>query len=182
VLTFTKNTRFPISGKIVLPLLLACVYTFPGVVEAGEDPIPEYSKAYDPARDPFKDGNNALQFAVQTDRRVLIEVGGAWCPYCLNLDRFIAETPIVRDTLYKNFVVLKINVSEKNENREFLAGLPRTWGYPHIFIADSDGTILHSKDTVQLLHEGRYSPEKFVTYLNFWALANQTDDEKEPAR
>ena len=136
--------------------------------------VPEYSKSFDPTRDPFVDGENALQYARQSNRRVLIELGGDWCSYCTRLDRFIATSHVVKDMLHKNFVVLKINVSDKNDNKEFRKGLPRTFGYPHIFIADKDGSILYSKDTTQLLEKGQYSQARFIEFLRQWRTP--TDD------
>jgi thioredoxin-related protein len=130
--------------------------------------VPAYSKSFDPKRDPFVDGENALQYARHSKRRVLIELGGDWCTYCLQLDSFIATSRIVKDMLHKNFVVLKINVSDENDNKEFRKGLPRTFGFPHIFIADSDGSILYSKDTTQLREEGQYSQARFVEFLQEW--------------
>ncbi len=179
--TFATNRGFAFLHKIALPLLLTCIFGFHGIAEANDGPLPEYSTIYDPARDPFKDGEHALQMAAKTDRRVLMEVGGSWCAYCLKLDRFIAETPLVHDTLHSHFVLLKINVSEENDNRDFLAGLPETRGYPHFFIADSDGSILHSRDTIHLLQEGQYSAEKFVAFLNFWAEEKQMNAGKRPS-
>ncbi len=90
----------------------------------------------------------------------------------MKLDRFIATTPAVKELLYRNFVVLKINVSDENDNREFRQGLPVTFGYPHIFIADSKGSILYSKDTTQLLEQGSYSAARFIEFLRQWATTS----------
>ncbi len=109
-----------------------------------------------------------MQYARQSNRRVLIELGGDWCSYCIRLDRFIAATRVVKDMLHKNFVVLKINVSDDNDNSEFRKGLPSTFGFPHIFIADKDGSILYSKDTTQLLQDGQYSQVLFMEFLQQW--------------
>ena len=48
--------------------------------------LPAYSQGYDPARDPFSDGRAALRLAMETRRKVLIEVGGDWCSWCHVLD------------------------------------------------------------------------------------------------
>lgn len=70
--------------------------------------------------------------------------------------------------MYRKFVVLKVNVSDENDNRAFRQGLPLTHGYPHIFVADSQGNILHSKDTTQLLVNGEYSRARFIEFLQRW--------------
>src|SRR5216117_1030443 len=48
---------------------------------------------FDPARDPARDLDTALQMARATRRRVLAEVGGEWCTWCHIMDRFFAANP-----------------------------------------------------------------------------------------
>ena len=130
--------------------------------------LPEYSRSYDPARDPFEDGKEALLYAKETNRRVLIKVGGDWCSYCRILDHFVDNNPLVRNSLHEKFVVLKVNISDENTNEDFMSGLPETIGYPHIFITGNDGQILISKDTARLLVNGQYSQEYFLDFLSEW--------------
>lgn len=151
-------------------LIGACLFTLliTGFANTGAQEIPEYSRSYDPDRDPFTDSNKALQYATQTGRRVLIALGGDWCSYCLQLDDFITGDQQLHAALYDRFVVLKINVSEDNMNEDFRAGLPEINGYPHFFISRSDGSILYSKDTSQLLEDGTYSRTRFLQFLEAW--------------
>jgi thiol:disulfide interchange protein len=136
-------------------------------IPAAEE-LPAYSVGYDPARDPFSDGRDALRLARETGRRVLVEVGGDWCSWCHVLDRFLDQHPAVRTKLHEKFVVLKVNVDESNDNAEFLAGFPPTLGYPHMYVTASDGTILHSQDTAEFLHDGRYSARRFLDFVYRW--------------
>jgi thioredoxin-related protein len=139
---------------------------------ASNERIPEYSRHYDPARDPFQDGREAIANAVATQRRILIELGGNWCAWCKKLDRFISDNKMVNKKLYDHFVVLKVNVSEENNNREFLASFPKTRGYPHFFVSHTDGSVLYSKDTAELLDKGRYSEQRFLDFIERWRLRN----------
>ena len=132
--------------------------------------LPEYSKAYDPERDPFADGNSALKNAKETKRRVLIEVGGDWCSWCIMLEKFIVNTPEVYQRLHDNFVVLKVNHSDENNNEQFLKDLPKITGYPHVFIAEEDGSVVYSGNIVHLLENGKYSKERFNFFLDKWSL------------
>ena len=132
--------------------------------------LPAYSQGYDPARDPFVDGSAALKLAQETNRRVLIEIGGNWCSWCLQLDKFLAENHQLREQLHRYFVILKVNVSEVNDNAEFMAGFPKPLGYPHIYISEADGRIIFSKDTAQLLENSRYSVERFQQFIDKWKL------------
>mgnify|MGYP000486279140 CR=1 FL=1 len=130
--------------------------------------IPDYSQHYDPKRDPFADGREAIVNAQATQRRILIELGGNWCAWCKKMDRFISENKIVKTKLYENFVVLKVNVSDENDNHEFLSTFPQTFGYPHFFVTESDGSVLYSKDTVELLESGQYSEQRFLEFIERW--------------
>ena len=130
--------------------------------------IPRYSIEYNPSSDPAVDGKNALLYATQTSRKVLIEVGGDWCQWCHILDEFINEHPKVKDTLYDHFVLLKVNVSDENKNKQFMSTMPTADGYPHIYITDTKGSIKFSGDLSPLLKKEKFSEKLFLEFLNRW--------------
>lgn len=132
------------------------------------DSLPEYSIHYDPQRDPYQDGRDAIKLADATNRRVLIEVGGDWCRWCHVLDRFLEQNPDIKHKLHQTFVMLKINVSDTNENSQFLAAFPKPLGYPHMYIAEKNGNILLSKDTADFLSNGQYSRQQFLDFFSQW--------------
>jgi len=127
---------------------------------------------YDPTRDPFADGREAVKLATKTNRRILIEVGGDWCKWCHILDRFINNDLQIKKSLYETFVVLKVNVSDENSNEKFLAAFPKALGYPHMYITESDGQVIYSQDTAEFLSNKKYSKTKFMQFLNKWKLKN----------
>ncbi|MDH5736170.1 MAG: thioredoxin family protein, partial [Gammaproteobacteria bacterium] len=135
--------------------------------------LPKYSLKYDPARDPFKDGYAAIENAKMTQRRILIEVGGEWCSWCHMIERFLDENPDVKIALHQTFVILKVNVSDSNDNQAFLSSLPKPLGYPHMYVSEKDGTILLSKDTAELISDGQYSRQKFLEFIKYWTLENE---------
>lgn len=132
-------------------------------------PLPEYSVKYDPARDPFSDGAQAIQLAQDSQRKVLIEVGGDWCKWCHVLDDFLKQNPHTEQQLHEHFVLLKINVSDENSNQDFLKSFPKPLGYPHMYVSDPDGNLLKSKDTAEFLVNGQYSTEAFAAFINKWS-------------
>lgn len=131
---------------------------------------PSYSTHYDPARDPFTDGRAAIALAKATQRRILIEVGGDWCKWCHLLDRFIRSDKQIEQALHQTFVVLKVNVSAENSNEKFLSSFPKNLGYPHMYVADMDGKVVHSQDTGEFLSRRKYSKQKFMAFLDRWKL------------
>lgn len=67
---------------------------------------------------------------------------------------------------------MKVNYSDENENRVFLANYPDVPAYPHFFVLESDGTFLHSQGTAEL-EEGRgYSERTFLAFLDEWKLTD----------
>ncbi|WP_172597749.1 thioredoxin family protein [Sulfuriflexus mobilis] len=155
-------------------LLLIIAFFITTAAAADVERLPEYSRIYDPNRDPFVDGREAIANAQATQRRILIELGGNWCAWCNKLERFIAGNKTVKAKLYENFVVLKVNVSDENENREFLSAFPRVIGYPHFYVSRSDGSVLYSKDTAELLENGEYSAQRFLAFIERWRQKTKT--------
>ena len=139
-------------------------------VQASQLPeeLPVYSRVYDASRNPNADGRAALILAKETNRKVLIEVGGDWCSWCFVLDRFIKEHPKVESRLHQTFVVLKVNISDENDNVEFMTAFPPAQGYPHMYVTDSDGNILSSQDTADFRENKKYSEARFMAFFDRW--------------
>jgi thiol:disulfide interchange protein len=135
--------------------------------------LPVYSRIYDETRNPNADGRAALQLAKETQRKVLIEVGGDWCSWCHVLDRFIKDNPAVEKRLQETFVVLKVNISDANDNAEFMSAFPPALGYPHMYITDSSGNILHSQDTSEFWENKQYSEKRFMIFFDRWENHNE---------
>src|SRR5258705_1331290 len=124
---------------------------------------------FDPARDPARDLQTALQMARTTRRRVLAEVGGEWCTWCHIMDRFFAANPDLAKIRDTNFIVLRINFSKENPNQAFLARWPKVAGYPHFFVLDATGHLLQSQDTSALETAKDYDPIAFRAFLIKWS-------------
>jgi thioredoxin-related protein len=124
---------------------------------------------YDPKRDAAKDITAAIKEAQRTNKHILVEVGGEWCSWCHTLDKFFLANSDLMQLRDKNFVTLKINFSEENQNKEVLSQYPPIGGYPHIFFLDSKGKLLLSQDT-GMLEKGRsYDLERLTTVLTNWS-------------
>lgn len=135
----------------------------------GHPPKQIASMPFNPLADPAKDLKAALAKAKKENKRVILDVGGEWCVWCHRLDAFLMEQPTVRALLEPSYVWMKVNFSQENKNEKFLAAYPKIQGYPHLFVLDAAGKLLHSQDT-GLLEEGSgYSLEKVTTFLKAWA-------------
>ena len=138
-----------------------------------ELPIPDSAlvDVYDPARNPAEDLQQAIAIAQNQNKRIMLELGGDWCIWCKFMDEFYASHNDILQFRADHYVLVKVNVSDKNMNEDFLSQFPAAAGYPHIYILYSDGTFLHSQDTVELEDGAEsYVPDVFMAFLKEWSL------------
>lgn len=132
----------------------------------------ETAKKFDPTRNPFQDLKKAIEYAQKTNKRILLDVGGEWCIWCHRLDSFIESHKEIKEFLDKHFIVVKVNFSKENKNEKFLSNYPEIPGYPHLFVLEKDGKFLHSQDTGLLEKDKDYDENKFMQFLEKWAIKN----------
>ena len=75
--------KFVLTSLLLLSFLVCCGQ------EKKSDYVPVTK--FDPARDAFKDLDDAIKEATDFDKRIILDVGGDWCPWCHILDAFIEE-------------------------------------------------------------------------------------------
>ena len=154
----SRRRFLALAGALFVPL--------PAADAAETRPLPT---AFDPSRDAARDLDAALAIARATRRRVLVEVGGEWCSWCHILERFFAAQPELKRIRDAKFVWLKVNFSKENPNAALLARWPKVAGYPHLFVLDADGRLLHSQDSAQLEAGKDYDPGAVRTFLVSWS-------------
>jgi thiol:disulfide interchange protein len=120
---------------------------------------------FDPARDAAADVATAAAMAKAQHKRVLVDVGGEWCPWCHILDRFVAANADVKKLVDDNYVWVKVNWSPQNKNEALLARWPKVKGYPHLFVLDDAGALLHSQNTDALEAGDTYDKDKMLAFL-----------------
>lgn len=168
------------KSTIPFNLLLALVFAVTAIIStplfAQDKPLalnstlPTYSKVYDDQRDPFADAKAALSLADASNRQVLINIGGNWCTWCYKMDQFLINNPNVYQALHSKYVVLKVNVSDSNDNEAFMKSLPPVMGYPHMFISTAQGKMILSKDTAELLDGDQYSAQQWLRFIDDWSV------------
>lgn len=129
---------------------------------------------FDPKRDADRDIRDAIKLARKDHKRVLLDVGGEWCIWCRRLDSLFFQNKDLEEYLNKHYIVVKINVSEENRNKKVLARYPKVAGYPHIFVLDKNGKLLHSQNTEELEYSIEHSVKghdkvKVFGFLKRWA-------------
>ena len=120
---------------------------------------------FDPRRDAIEDLAAATAIAKAEHKRVIVDVGGEWCSWCHILDRFIERNADVKEIVDRGYVWLKVNWSRENRNEALLSRWPKVAGYPHLFVLDADGRLVHSQDTSELEKGKDYDAAKVVAFL-----------------
>jgi thiol:disulfide interchange protein len=152
--------------RAMLAIVLRCLLLF---VLAASSVASDLPLKFDPKRDAAKDVAAAVQLAKAQGKRVLVDVGGEWCAWCHIMDRFFSANEEARTLRDAHYVWVKVNWSRDNRNEAVLSQWPKISGYPHLFVLDADGKLLHSQDT-SLLEEGKgYDLAKFVVFLRMWS-------------
>ncbi|MCA9261526.1 MAG: thioredoxin family protein [Planctomycetales bacterium] len=126
---------------------------------------------YDPERSPAEDLSATIDRAQQENKRILLQAGGNWCGWCRLMSKFMHANQAVRAELGKSYLVMKVNFSDEQENTAFFEQYPEAAGYPHLWVLDADGTLLHSQPTAELEEGQGYNEEKFLAFLHKWAPA-----------
>ena len=126
---------------------------------------------FDPTRDSEKDLKDAIALASKEGKNIMLDVGGEWCSWCHKLDAFFEKNTDAGKLLHENYVVVKINFSKENKNEKFLAKYPEIKGYPHLFVLDGTGKLLHSQDTGLLEDDAHraHDHDRIVAFLKKWA-------------
>jgi thioredoxin-related protein len=154
--------------RLILPTILSIIF-LSGFSPAQSDSQYTPVTKFNPARNPSRDLEEAVKEAKSSNKRIILDVGGDWCIWCYRIDYFIDNNEDIENLIKDNFIVLKINFSKENENKEFLSQYPEIPGYPHFFVLEKNGELLHSQDTGQLEEGKGYNHEKMMAFLKEWA-------------
>lgn len=120
---------------------------------------------FDARRDAQADLAAAVAMAAREGKHVLVEVGGEWCTWCHVLERFFAAQDDVRRLRDENYVWLKVNWSPQNRNEAVLSQWPKIRGYPHFFVLDEAGRLIHSQPSSELEAGKDYDRQKMTAFL-----------------
>ncbi|MDX7898168.1 thioredoxin family protein [Aeromonas media] len=157
--------------RLLLPLMLGTLL-FNGAARAGDHlwarGLPDYSQGYDEQRDPARDLAAATAKASAEGKKVLLLLGGEWCSWCQEMNRFLDREPELAHQFNRTFVVVKVNVSEQNKNAPFLKAYPEYLGVPHFYVLDAKGKLLESFNT-GLLEKGKsYDEARFGKFIGYF--------------
>ncbi|MFH2096895.1 MAG: thioredoxin family protein [Bacteroidota bacterium] len=126
---------------------------------------------YNPDADAETELMNAITVAGKENKHVFIQIGGNWCPWCIRFHNFCESDNAIDSILKADYVVLKINYSRENKNKEVLTKLnfPQRFGFPVFVILDGSGNRIHTQDSGLLENNKSYDSRKVATFLKNWS-------------
>jgi thioredoxin-related protein len=129
---------------------------------------------YNPDAKAANDIAAAVTKAKAEGKHVFLQIGGNWCPWCVNFHNFVDADPELKKYVDDNFVVVKVNYSPENKNLDLLAklGYPQRFGFPVFVILDRKGTRIHTQNSAYLEEDKSYSKEKVLQFFKHWSPAS----------
>jgi len=105
--------------------------------------VAAHENVYDPSRDALSDYKSALISAASEHKNIFVIAGGNWCTYCYKFEKNLKESAL-DEVIGNNFILMKANFGEGNDNEGFFTLFPKFNIYPHIMIISADGKLLES--------------------------------------
>ncbi|ANI88502.1 hypothetical protein A9P82_03825 [Arachidicoccus ginsenosidimutans] len=125
---------------------------------------------YNPKANAEADIAKAVAQAKREHKNVFIQLGGNWCPWCLEFNRFVTTDSELDSTLHTNYVVYHLNYSPENKNAKTLERLqfPNRFGFPCFIILDENGKEIHIQDSAYLEKGSSYDKDKVFHFFYRW--------------
>ncbi|MCA9285469.1 MAG: thioredoxin family protein [Phycisphaerales bacterium] len=139
----------PVVGSIVL--LLAAMATVGGLAGAAPPEAAPTRKVYDEAADGRTQIDDAVARAQRENKRVLVQWGGNWCPWCIRLHQLFEQDADVARTLLYEYEVVYVDAGRpagKNvELAKSLGAALDTGGFPYLTVLDGEGKPVANRST-----------------------------------
>lgn len=129
-------------------------------------------KVYDETIDPFEQIDKAVAKAKTSDKFVVCQLGGNWCPWCIKFAKFIKEDEAIDKMVNENFEYIHVNFkSRKDELSQKVSkrlGNAGRFGFPVFVILNTDGSVLHIQNSVYLEEGQGYNCDKVLDFFKQW--------------
>ena len=114
----------------------------------------------------------ALKSAVKSNKRVLVDFGGNWCPDCKVLDINL-HRPENAQLLHERYVVVHVNVGDKGITDNFDVaerfGIPLKKGVPALAVLQADGRVVFAHRNGEFESMRKMDPKAVHDFLEQWS-------------
>ncbi len=120
---------------------------------------------------PSLDGNQQIDEAIAkvrgSNKMILVQVGGNWCPWCIKFANMIVTDGELLNAMRQNFEWVHLNTGEGNENQAALQRLrnPEQHGFPVFVLLDSEGNYVNTYPSDTLAGGDGFDRSKVLSFL-----------------
>lgn len=128
-------------------------------------------RPYDEKADANAQVDRAFSKAKKSGKRVLIDLGGNWCPDCIVLANFL-HLPEMRRFMDAHYEVAMVDVGRFDRNLQVPARFgfkTRLKGVPTLLIATPDGKLVNREDVFATTSASSMTPQSLADYLAKYA-------------
>jgi thiol-disulfide isomerase/thioredoxin len=166
--------------RTLLLALAALPFLASAAVAATAPKVSIASLAYLPVveRTPYNPNANAAAAvdaafarARKNGKRVLIDLGGNWCPDCIVLANLML-LPELKSFLAAHFEIVSVDVGRFDKNLQIPARFgvtQRLEGVPSVIVAEPDGRFVNPGHIAALADARHMTPQAIADWLALWA-------------
>ncbi len=120
---------------------------------------------------PSLDGNQQIDEAIAkvrgSNKMILVQVGGNWCPWCIKFANMIVTDGELLNAMRQNFEWVHLNTGEGNENQAALQRLrnPEQHGFPVFVLLDSEGNYVNTYPSDTFAGGDGFDRSKVLSFL-----------------
>ena len=125
---------------------------------------------YDEAADANAVVAAAFARAKKSHKRVLLDLGGNWCPDCIILANLM-HMPGMKDFMAKHYEFASVDVGRFDKNLQISARFgytERLKGVPTVLVATPDGKLVNDGHVFALSDARHMTPQSLAEYLAQW--------------
>ena len=121
---------------------------------------------YDETANAQNDIADAINLAEKTDKYILLEMGGNWCPDCRTLGEYFAREDI-KSWLDERFIVVAVDVGEWDKNLDIAEryGNPISEGIPALVLLNSENEVMFATLAGELASARSMSKDDLIVWL-----------------
>lgn len=168
--------RFGLLASTFLAASLACLPASaapaPQLKLANLADLPMVERSpYNASASGIKDVDAAFARARKSHKRVLIDMGGNWCPDCLVLAN-IMQLPEMKAFMAKHFEIVTVDIGRFDKNLDVPARFgitTRLEGVPAVIIAEPDGKFVNPGKISALADARHMSAQAIADWLANWS-------------
>lgn len=155
---------------LTTPALAAIPAPKPSIVSLQQLPIATM-RPYDEKADANTLVDRAFAKARKSGKRVLIDLGGNWCPDCIVLANFL-QLPEMRRFMNAHYEVAMVDVGRFDRNLQIPARFgfkERLKGVPMLLVAMPNGNLVNRSDVFATTNARGMTPQSLADYLAKYA-------------